>query len=722
MSGHRDVRAADLGGLRAGPGAPGDRRCRCGWPIGRCGRSTRCSTSSRALLELADARLTASQVLDLLAADPVRRRFGLDDGDLDRLRELAVGSGVRWGLDAAHRRPFKLESFGQNTWAAGLDRLLLGVAMSGDEQTWLGTAPARRRSSRGDTVRVGRLAEFVERLAGCSRSCRANGRWWSGRPRWPWGSTRSPPPSGTDAWQSGQARAELAEATHVAGTHAASVPLALADVRSLLAERLRGRPTRAGLPHRHADRVPRSCRCARCRTASSACSGSTTACSRARARDGDDVLARRPLVGERDPRSEDRQLLLDAVMAATETAGRRPTPGTDERTGLRRPPAVPLGELLDGGRRHRAGRRRRRPAPAAAVRRAQLRRGRAVQLRPGRAGRCPAPPGRDRARRTAPFLPDPAAPDRRPRRRARRPGRVLGAPGQGIPHPARGASLYEGDEAPPTRCRSRPTGSPRWAIGHRLLADRLAGRTSTVQAGRVAPRRACRRARLGEAVLDRVLEDVEPLVAAAAEVPGGARPPTGTSTWSCPTAPASSARWRPLRPRDLGVEYSRLAPKQRIRSWVRLVALTAATAEPWRAVTVGRGERFGIARATVGPLPRDRPARRASWSALRGWSGSTTAAARAAAALVDDLGHAYARRPPGRGGARRRAGERRGRGPRGPRAEHRSSPAGGSAGRAARRRSSRPSTGRAGDEPTRFGTLARRCGRPLSQAEDMVRR
>src|SRR5207249_216585 len=29
------------------------------------------------------------------------------------------------------------------------------------------------------------------------------------------------------------------------------------------------------------------------------------------------------------------------------------------------------------------------------------------------------------------------------------------------------------------------------------------------------------------------------------------------------------------------------------------------TGEPWRAVTVGRGERFGIARATVGPLPPD---------------------------------------------------------------------------------------------------------------------
>ena len=62
--------------------------------------------------------------------------------------------------------------------------------------------------------------------------------------------------------------------------------------------------------------------------------------------DGDDVLARRPLTGERDPRSEDRQLLLDAVLAATDTLVITYT-GANEFTGQVRPPAVPVGELLD---------------------------------------------------------------------------------------------------------------------------------------------------------------------------------------------------------------------------------------------------------------------------------------------------------------------------------------------------------------------------------------
>ena len=63
-------------------------------------------------------------------------------------------------------------------------------------------------------------------------------------------------------------------------------------------------------------------------------------------RDGDDLTARQQRVGDRDARSEDRQLLLDALLAAREHlvvtyAGR------DERSNLVRPPAVPIGELLD---------------------------------------------------------------------------------------------------------------------------------------------------------------------------------------------------------------------------------------------------------------------------------------------------------------------------------------------------------------------------------------
>ena len=62
--------------------------------------------------------------------------------------------------------------------------------------------------------------------------------------------------------------------------------------------------------------------------------------------DGDDALARDPMTGERDIRSEDRQLLLDAIGAATEKLVITYT-GANEYSGQRKPPAVPLVELLD---------------------------------------------------------------------------------------------------------------------------------------------------------------------------------------------------------------------------------------------------------------------------------------------------------------------------------------------------------------------------------------
>ena len=62
--------------------------------------------------------------------------------------------------------------------------------------------------------------------------------------------------------------------------------------------------------------------------------------------DGDDVLARDACVGERDVRSEDRQLLLDALLSAGERVVVLYT-GADPVSGAGRPPAVPVGELLD---------------------------------------------------------------------------------------------------------------------------------------------------------------------------------------------------------------------------------------------------------------------------------------------------------------------------------------------------------------------------------------
>ncbi|MGH2895812.1 MAG: exodeoxyribonuclease V subunit gamma, partial [Solirubrobacteraceae bacterium] len=72
------------------------------------------------LLELAEQRLTASQLLDLADRGPVRRRFRLDDDDITRLADWISQAGIRWGLDAPHRAPYKLDALASGTWQTGL--------------------------------------------------------------------------------------------------------------------------------------------------------------------------------------------------------------------------------------------------------------------------------------------------------------------------------------------------------------------------------------------------------------------------------------------------------------------------------------------------------------------------------------------------------------------------------------------------------------------------
>ena len=103
-------------------------------------------------------------MLDLADREPVRRRFRLDDDDLARIRDWVADSGIRWGLDAAHRAPFKLEDLVAGTWRKGLDRVLVGVTMTEeDHRLFEGVLPLDDVESRAIDL-AGRFAELVDRL------------------------------------------------------------------------------------------------------------------------------------------------------------------------------------------------------------------------------------------------------------------------------------------------------------------------------------------------------------------------------------------------------------------------------------------------------------------------------------------------------------------------------------------------------------------------------
>lgn len=295
------------------------------------------------LLTLAGSRVTATEVLDIAHAPPVRARFGFTDDDLENITRWVRQANIRWGFDAEHRAPYGIP-FIQNTWRFGIDRVLAGVAMSDDSKAWLDVTLPLDDVGSNSVELAGRLAEFVNRLQSVVEllsGAKPLAQWLTALGQ---GVASLTETSGEDAWQTSQLRREFGEI--LARPQAEATVMRLPDVVALLSRHLAGRPTRANfrtgtltvctmvpmrsVPHRVVCLVGLD----------------DTVFPRIGAVDGDDALARTPMTGERDIRSEDRQLLLDAVCAATDKLVVTYT-GANEYSGHPRPPAVPLAELLD---------------------------------------------------------------------------------------------------------------------------------------------------------------------------------------------------------------------------------------------------------------------------------------------------------------------------------------------------------------------------------------
>lgn len=115
------------------------------------------------LLEAVGGRATASDVLSLLDAAPIRRGAGITAEQLPTVREWVRIANIRWGIDGAHRRDeLALPCDDFDTWRAGLDRLLLGYAIGDADTLVAGILP--RGAAAGDSDLLGRVAAFVDRL------------------------------------------------------------------------------------------------------------------------------------------------------------------------------------------------------------------------------------------------------------------------------------------------------------------------------------------------------------------------------------------------------------------------------------------------------------------------------------------------------------------------------------------------------------------------------
>lgn len=111
------------------------------------------------LLELYGSRHTAPALFDLLSSPPVSRRFRLGDEELDTVRRWIEQTRIRWGMDEKSRGQLGLPPFRENSWRAGLERLLLGYAMPEEGQLFYGVLPFEVA---GEAETLGKLADFID--------------------------------------------------------------------------------------------------------------------------------------------------------------------------------------------------------------------------------------------------------------------------------------------------------------------------------------------------------------------------------------------------------------------------------------------------------------------------------------------------------------------------------------------------------------------------------
>ena len=116
------------------------------------------------LLALQGGRFTHSEVFALLAYQLVHEAAGLSEAQVDALATLTHDANVRWGYDAQARASLGLPAYEDATWRASLDRLLLGL-MTGRHDDLIVDVLPHSGDTAGDAAGVALLAQWIDRLA-----------------------------------------------------------------------------------------------------------------------------------------------------------------------------------------------------------------------------------------------------------------------------------------------------------------------------------------------------------------------------------------------------------------------------------------------------------------------------------------------------------------------------------------------------------------------------
>ena len=297
------------------------------------------------LLNLLPGRAGRSEILDWVSLEPVRAKLGLDAEGVDRLSDWAIRAGVRFGFDEAHREALDLESARRHTWAGGIDRLVLGHALGATGAVVEGLSP-EPLGPLSDPALLGAIGALERILSGARREMRRprSVKGWS---RWLLDLLDATLDHRDDnAHEHGMIRAATQRIAEAATEASFDLPIPFEAMRERFQQAIEASPPAQGF-----------------------LSGGMTFCElvplraipfkviaivglsdssfpRRRPAVSYDLVARHPQSGDRNSRSDDRYLFLEALLSAREQLILT-VPGHDLRDGSELPPSVVISELLD---------------------------------------------------------------------------------------------------------------------------------------------------------------------------------------------------------------------------------------------------------------------------------------------------------------------------------------------------------------------------------------
>ena len=301
----------------------------------------------QAVLDLADVRLGAGAVLDLLDVPALVRRFGLDAAQRATLARWIARSHIAWGLDEHDRAAAGAPAAHAHTFAFGLDRMTLGYLNGGDGAACAGILPLPGVEGLAAEC-VGAFAALLstlERLRSERSTARPPAAWVALLARLLDGLFAPDPEDPGEAAALDALQAALAALTEQADSAGCDEVIGWDALREALDGELAARPPRqrflAGgitfcgmVPFRS---IPFGV---------VAILGLDDGAFPRRADDaGLNLMAAHWRAGDRDTREEDRYLFLEALMSARQRLHLSYI-GEGVRDGRARNPAAPLAELL----------------------------------------------------------------------------------------------------------------------------------------------------------------------------------------------------------------------------------------------------------------------------------------------------------------------------------------------------------------------------------------